>query len=78
MVQRRGAITFADLTDENPEFVVITPERVELLNAPSRELSGSAAVIELHLMDPLSCTSPTFARSVGGVTETGKLSRRLL
>ena len=27
-----GEITFADLTDENPEFVVVTPERVELLN----------------------------------------------
>jgi hypothetical protein len=27
-----GEITFADLTNENPEFVVVTPERVELLN----------------------------------------------
>ena len=27
-----GDITFADLTDENPEFVVVSPERVELLN----------------------------------------------
>jgi len=27
-----GEITFADLTDVNPEFVVVTPERVELLN----------------------------------------------
>jgi hypothetical protein len=30
--QAGGEITFADLTDENPEFVVVTPERVELLN----------------------------------------------
>jgi RTX calcium-binding nonapeptide repeat (4 copies) len=27
-----GEITFADLTADNPEFVVVTPERVELLN----------------------------------------------